>query len=55
MFKTEINPNGSINKYKARLVAKGYKQKESGDFREIFAAVSRVETISVTYFFYSSK
>ncbi|CAL2260415.1 unnamed protein product [Prunus armeniaca] len=28
VYKTKMNPNGSINKYKARLVAKGYKQKE---------------------------
>lgn len=45
VFKTKTNLDGSINKYKARLVAKGYKQKEGEDFNEVFAPVSRLDTI----------
>ena len=45
MFKTKTNLDGSINKYKARLVAKGYKQKKGEDYNEVFAPVSRLDTI----------
>ena len=45
VYKTKMNPYGSVNKHKARLVAKGYKQKEGEDFTEIFAPVSRLETV----------
>ena len=45
VYKTKMNPDGTINKHKARLVAKGYKQKEGEDFREVFAPVSRLETV----------
>lgn len=45
VFKTKTNLDGSVNKYKARLVAKGYTQKEGEDFNEVFAPVSRLDTI----------
>ncbi|XP_073120189.1 uncharacterized protein [Henckelia pumila] len=45
IFKTKTNQDSSFNKYKARLVAKGYKQKEDEDFNEVFAPVSRLDTI----------
>ena len=32
VYKTKMNPDGTINKHKARLVTKGYKQKE-GEFQ----------------------
>ena len=37
--------DGKIRKYKARIVAKGYVQKEVVDFEEIFASVTRLETV----------
>lgn len=45
VFKLKRNADGSINKYKARLVAKGYVQEYGVDFDEVFAPVSRMETI----------
>jgi len=45
VFKTKLNLNGYINKHKARLVAKGYRQKEGEDFTEVYAPVSRLETV----------
>lgn len=45
VYKAKKNPDGLINKYKARLVAKGYKQKEGEDYTEVFAPVSRLDTI----------
>ncbi|KAJ4818102.1 reverse transcriptase [Rhynchospora pubera] len=40
-----MNLQGEIDKYKARLVAKGYKQKEGIDYEEVFAPVTRMESI----------
>ena len=37
--------NGEINKHKARLAAKGYKQEFGVDYKEVFALVSRHDTI----------
>lgn len=45
VFKIKRNTNGDIIKYKARIVAKGYVQKEGVDFDEIFAPVTRIETV----------
>lgn len=45
VFKTKTNPDGSVNKYKAKLAAKGYKQKEGEYFNEVFASVSRLDTV----------
>ncbi|WVY91413.1 hypothetical protein V8G54_036927 [Vigna mungo] len=45
IFKTKLNPDGSVLKRKARLVAKGFLQREGVDFTEVYAPVARLETI----------
>ncbi|KAF7810363.1 Retrovirus-related Pol polyprotein from transposon TNT 1-94 [Senna tora] len=45
VFKTKLNPDGSISKHKAILVAKGYSQQQGVDFSENFAPVARFDTI----------
>ncbi|KAK2443673.1 putative mitochondrial protein [Trifolium repens] len=45
VYKTKLNPDGSISKHKARLVARGFLQKEGIDYNEVFAPVARHETI----------
>lgn len=45
IFRTKLNPDGSVNKYKARLVVKGYVQLYGLDFTETFSPVARLDTI----------
>jgi len=45
VFKTKYNKDGSVNKYKARLVARGHTQRKGIDYEEVFAPVTRYETI----------
>lgn len=45
VFKLKKDMNGDVIKHKARLVAKGYVQKQGIDFEEVFAPVTRMETV----------
>lgn len=45
MFRTKLNPDGSINKYKARFMVKGYAQIFGVDYSDTFAPVARLDTI----------
>ncbi|MCI21473.1 copia-type polyprotein, partial [Trifolium medium] len=55
IFKTKYNEMGQIDKYKARLVAKGYTQKYGIDYNEVFAPVTRWETIRIVLALAASK
>lgn len=45
VYKLKKNTEGEIVKYKARLVARGFVQKKGVDFEEVFAPVTRLETV----------
>lgn len=45
VYKLKRDTDGKILKHKARLVAKGYVQKQGIDFEEVFAPVTRLETV----------
>lgn len=45
VYKLKRDTNGEVTKYKARIVAKGYVQKQGVDFEDVFAPVTRLETV----------
>lgn len=45
IFKLKKDAEGKVIKHKARLVAKGYAQERGVDFDEIYAPVTRLETV----------
>ena len=45
IFKVKKDQNGEVTKHKARLVAKGYVQRQGVDYDEVFAPVTRLETV----------
>jgi hypothetical protein len=47
MFKKNLRPNGTIDKYNENLVAKGYTQKEDKYFLDTYSPVSRLATICI--------
>ena len=47
MFKVEHRADGTVDRFKARLVAQGYSQQPGVDYNEVFAPVTRVNSIRV--------
>ena len=47
VYKLKRDANGDVVKHKARLVAKGYVQKKGVDFEEVYAPVTRLETVKL--------
>ncbi|KAH9724151.1 hypothetical protein KPL70_007382 [Citrus sinensis] len=45
VYRTKLNPDGSVNKHKASLIFKGYAQMFGVDFFETFAPIARLDTI----------
>lgn len=45
VYKTKLNPDGTISKHKARLVVKGYSQQAGIDYGDTFAPMTRHDTI----------
>jgi hypothetical protein len=49
VFKKNLRPDGTIERYKARLVTKGYSQKEGEDFLDTYSPVAQLIIICVLF------
>ena len=47
IYKTKLNPDGSIEQSKAKLVAKGLTQREGIDYYETYAPVSSKDSLRI--------
>ena len=45
IYKEKKNAKKEVERYKAQLVAKSYSQKHEIDYEEVFAPITRLETI----------
>ena len=50
VYETKYKPTEEVNRYKTRLVVKGYKQKASIDYFEIFAPITRLNTVCMVIY-----
>ena len=47
IYKTKLNPDGSIEQYKSRLVEKGFTQREGIDYYETYAPISSKDSLRI--------
>ena len=55
IYKTKLNESVEVNKYKARLVVRGYTQEHGIDYAEVYAPVTRMDTVRMIIAFATQK